>query len=134
MKTSQLPNFLEKANHPDRCWPKDTEIFRLKEDDPFNTKTNMTFGSAISMVDLLMDVQHCAQKWGIDTLILHDPQDEICLYEGSSDFKNNSLNGCVELVDCPGQLHDLTSNCFQTVSKNTVEFIQKIVNKRSKGN
>ena len=78
----------------------------------------MMFKTASTLIKLFVEIQETMKNkaFTTPTLICHDPNDKICLFEGSQDLiqvLSHSKVASSSLEIFPGKRHDLMANCVE---------------------
>jgi hypothetical protein len=64
-------------------------------------------------------------------LVLHDPFERVCPFEGPQRLMESCGSVSIHLVEIPGGLHDLLSNEFETVVSSVAQWFGEQIQLRS---
>lgn len=121
----RMPWFLDR-NVPEKG-SSNPKILEIIMNDPFKPKGNRHthFGTALQYLKALSYLNSNINSFDQSVLILHAPEDEVTLFAGSVDFLSRCRSEDKKLIEYPGKLHNLVWNDFETVCKETMEWIVK---------
>ena len=125
-----MPSFLTNVSDNSLTWVNENDII-LAEMDAWGNEGGLGFGlgmkwgTANMFLTMGPHIQEMLREVNFPFLIIHDPDDEICLIDGSRNMidKTSTPNADKKLVEVEGFLHGMIYNYPEKVCDHVIEWI-----------
>jgi alpha-beta hydrolase superfamily lysophospholipase len=135
MPTRCVPSFLDPTGKMEDSFIYDADIdYALRDSDLYpgglTQQRPLLFKTASTIIKMLQEINHKIKQgtFHSKTLICHDPNDKICLFQGSQELMASLHQAGVHgssLLVFQDKRHDLMANCVQELVEQINSWIEK---------
>lgn len=126
-----MPSFLSKSAQIEvSALLKDEELRKANEIDDFGEakgalgwRKGMKWGTAGAFTYVFSDLDRRLEEMDFPYLVIADPKDEICLFEGSQKLLEKSPSTDGSIIEMHGSLHDIVANDPQLALSHILKWV-----------
>ena len=127
-RKARMPPMFDATCSLSDIWVRAEDIARVEADSGpggLACKGAMRFGTATALLAMLASIQVALPSVRFPFLVLHDPDDKVCRFEGTEGLMARSGTAPADKVlrRMPGMRHDLITNCTDELAEHTIAWL-----------